>query len=238
MRALSCAPAFVIALLVSSSAFAQTKEEPKKDEPNPKSKIVWLDAEGGVSATNLQTFNADFDKFSVGFLPQSGFGPTGGAAVGLRLVFLTLGVRGRVASYQDDDPSHRVKNWSMSSLNGEIGFRAPLSRFEPYLTVGGGYTTFGGFGSAIDGAGHGMNVNGANVRLAVGFDYFVSRYVSLGAVGTGEVLMLTRPGIPVREVAKLPGSSTPDAALVRFLEANGSTYGTAWALTAGPKLHF
>ena len=106
------------------------------------------------------------------------------------------------------------------------------------MTLGAGYTTFGGFSSAIDGAGHGLNVNGANVRLALGFDYFVARFVSLGLTGSGELLMLTRPGVPVREVAALPGSNTPDVAATRFLEANGSTYGMALAVTGGAKLHF
>jgi hypothetical protein len=252
MHPRSCALVLTAAMLGSSIASAQTKadpqptpavstppkEEPKSEEPNPKSKLVWLDAEGGLSSANLHTFSADFEKFSVGFLPRSGTGPMGGAAVGVRFVFLTLGVRGRVASYQDDDPSRNVNGWTMSSLNGEVGLRAPLGRLEPFMTVGGGYTTFGGFGSAIDGAGRGVNVNGANARLALGFDYFVSRYLSLGAAGTGEVLMLTRPGIPVREVAKLPGSRTAEDATVRFLESNGSTYGAALALTGGLKVHF
>jgi hypothetical protein len=241
----------VASTLLSSAAYAQTKQEPapqkepspskeqaESSEPNPKSKLVWLDAEGGLSSTNLHTFSADFDRFAVGFLPQSGVGPMGGAAVGLRFVFLTVGVRGRVASYQDDDPSRNVRSWTMSSLNGEVGLRAPLSRFEPFMTVGAGYTTFGGFGSAIDGAGRGLNVNGANARLSLGFDYFVARFVSLGVLGTGEVLMLTRPGVPLKEVAALPGSKTADVAAVRFLEARGSTYGSALALTGGLKVHF
>ena len=234
--------AFILPMFLPCNASAQEQEkkpeEAKSSEPAPKSKLLWLDAEGGVSSANLQTFSADFDRFAVGFLPQSGTGPMGGAAVGVRFVFLTLGVRGRVASYQDDNPSRNVDSWTMSSLNGEIGLRAPLSRFEPYLTIGGGYTTFGGFGSAIDGAERGINVNGANARLALGFDYFVSRFVSVGAAGTGEVLMLTRPGVPVREVAKLPGSRTADDAVVRSLMANGSTYGGALAMTGGLKLHF
>lgn len=239
--------AFVLPMFLPCNAVAQDahdtqekkqEERPKTSEPDPKSKLVWLDAEGGLSSTNLQTFSANFDQFAVGFLPQSGTGPMGGAAVGVRFVFLTLGLRGRVASYQDDNPSRNVDSWTMSSINGEVGLRAPLSRFEPYMTIGGGYTTFGGFGSAIDGVSRGIYVNGANARLALGFDYFVSRFISVGAAGTGELLMLTRPGVPVREVAALPGSKTADDAVVRSLMANGSTYGMALAMTGGLKLHF
>lgn len=228
----------VASTTVTSVAVAAEEKASDDKEPDPKSKLVWLDAEGGLASANLQTFNADFKNFAFGFLPQSGIGPQAGAAVGVRLVFLTLGVRGRVASFQDDDPTHHVRDWTMSSLDGEVGVRVPLKRAEPYLTLGAGYTTFGGFGSAIDGASKGLNVNGFNMRVGAGFDYFVSRYVSVGALGTAEVLALTRPGIPVREVAKLPASQTSDVAVVRALEARDSTYGLALALTGGLGVHF
>jgi hypothetical protein len=234
--------------VISSVASAQSQPAPppnhtdqpaeKGKEPDGKSKLVWLDAEGGVAHVNLHTFNADFQRFSVGFLPQSGTGPAGGAAVGLRFVFLTIGVRGRVASFHDSEPTRAVRDWTMSSLDGEVGMRVPLKRAEPYLTLAAGYTTFGGFGAAIDGVGRGMNVNGFNARLGFGFDYFVARSVSVGALGSAEILMLTRPGVPVREVAALPASQTADVAVIRALEARGSTYGTAFLLTGGVKVHF
>jgi len=231
-----------LALVASATVFssvATAAEKASEDkEPDPKSKLVWLDAEGGIASANLRTFNADFKNFAFGFLPQSGIGPQAGAAVGVRFVFVTVGIRGRVASFQDDDPNHNVRDWTMSSINGEVGLRVPLKRAEPYLTLGAGYTTFGGFGSALDGASKGFNVNGFNTRIGAGFDYFVSRYVSVGALGSAEVLALTRPGVPVREVAKLPASQTADVAVVRALEARDSTYGLALALTGGVGVHF
>jgi len=226
-------------LVVSTESQAQAAEQSEsKKDIDPKSKLLWLDAEGGISHANLSTFSADFNQFSAGFLPRTGTGPMAGAAIGVRFVFLTLGVRGRVASYENSDRNQAVSSWNMSSLNGEIGLRVPLHRLEPYATLSGGYTTFGGFGNAVRGVQDGVNVNGFNTRLGIGLDYFLSRYISLGAQGTGEVLALTRPGVPVREVAQLPQSDTVEEGAVRFLQANGSTYGLALSMTAGVKAHF
>src|SRR5215468_1540668 len=63
-------------------------EQPER-EPQPTSKLLWLDAEGGIENATLNTFTEDFNAFAVGFLPRTGTGPMGGAAVGVRFVFLT-----------------------------------------------------------------------------------------------------------------------------------------------------
>jgi len=231
--------ASIAALVFPSVAHAAEPEKvEKRTEIDPKKKLLWLDVEGGVQSASLNTFTTDWRAFSVGFIPRSGTGPAAGAAIGLRLVFLTLGVRGRVATFQNDDASQAVRGWTMSSINGELGLRVPLRRLEPFLTLGAGYTTFGGFGTAIRGLENGMNVNGVNARAGLGFDYFLSRHVSLGALGTAELLALTRPGVPVRTVAALPASDSVPEAANRFLAAEGSSYGTALSLTGGLKAHF
>jgi hypothetical protein len=219
---------------------AQTRERAptREREPEPMTKLLWFDAEAGVANANLNTFTEDFNAFSVGFLPRSGVGPTAGAAMGLRFVFLTIGIRGRVASFEDTAPSRNVGGWSMSSLDGEVGVRVPLHRLEPYVTLASGYTTLGGFSDAVSGLRNGLNVNGFNARLGFGVDYFVSRYISIGGNLTGELLILTRPGVPVRDIAAIPETQTLEQGAARFLEANGSSYGSALALTGGIKAHF
>jgi hypothetical protein len=213
-------------------------EKERENEPQPMKKLLWLEAEGGVETTTLNTFTENFNAFSVGFLPRTGTGPAGGGAVGVRFVFLTLGARARVASFQENDPSRNVKGWNMASFDGELGFRVPLRRLEPYLTLAAGYTTLGGFRDAVAGVSQGLNVNGFNTRLGFGVDYFVSKYISIGGALTGELLILTRPGIPVRDITSIPQTRTLDQAAVRVLEADGSSYGSALALTAGAKAHF
>jgi hypothetical protein len=223
----------------ASPAPVRAEEAPPKSEKiDPKKEFLWFDAEAGIQSANLSTFNQNFREFSVGFLPRSGTGPTVGGAVGIRLVFLTLGARGRVARFEDGDPARNVSSWTMSSLDGEVGLRVPLGRVEPYMTLAAGYTTFGGFGEAVRGARSGLNVNGFNARAGFGLDYYFTRTISIGGLATAEVLGLSRPGVPLREVTALPTSQSVDTAATRFLLANGSTWGTSLGLTGGLKLHF
>jgi hypothetical protein len=245
VKILSTFTVALAALAFPAGALAQPPPQPKpapeeseKSQIDPKSRLVWIDAEAGFASANLSTFTENFDQFSVGFLPRSGIGPSFGAGAGIRIVFFTLGVRGRVASFTDTDPSHDVHGWTMASLDGEVGFRAPLGRVEPWMTLGAGYTTLGGFGEAVRGLSSGLNVNGFNTRLGIGFDYFLGKNVSVGASGSGEVLALTRPGVPVREIAAIPETQTLGVAAQRFLEANGSTYGLALTLNGGLKVSF
>jgi len=231
--------------LVASAANAaepvkaeEKKEETSDDGIDPKKQFLWLDAQGGIENVNLSTFAADFHQFSVGVVPRAATGPVGSFGGGLRLVFLTLGVRGRVATFDGGDQLNAVGSWTMSSIDGEIGIRAPLHRFEPYMTIAGGYTTLGGLNDAFQGVQSGLSVNGANGRVMLGFDYFVAKYISLGMAGSAEAMALTRPGIPLKEVAALPNSQTLDVAAVRALEANGTTWGSALALTGGVTGHF
>lgn len=239
---LGCALALVAsAANAAEPAKAEEKEEKKDDGIDPTKQFVWLDAQGGIENVNLSTFAADFHQFSVGVIPRVATGPVGSFGGGVRLVFLTLGVRGRVASFEGgggDPAAANVGSWTMSSIDGEIGMRAPLHRFEPYLTIAGGYTTLGGLSDAYQGLQNGLSVNGANGRVMLGFDYYVAKYISLGMSGSAEAMVLTRPGVPVKDVAALPNSQSLDVAAVRALEANGTTWGSALALTGGLTGHF
>jgi hypothetical protein len=217
---------------------ANTEQTAPKKEIDPKKEFLWFDAEAGIQSANLSTFNQNFQEFSVGFLPRSGVGPTFGGAVGIRIVFLTLGARGRVTRFEDGDGGRNVQDWTMSSLDGEVGLRVPLGRVEPYMILAAGYTTFGGFGQAVRGARSGLNVNGFNARAGFGVDYYFTRTISVGGLASAEVLGLSRPGVPLREVTALPASQTLDTAATRFLLANGSTWGTSIGVSGGLKLHF
>src|SRR6516225_4361105 len=123
----------------STARAAERGEAATEHWAGPTSQHLWIDAQAGVESVYLQTFNADFDTVSVGLLPTSGVGPTANIGAGIRLVFLTLGVRGRVASFEDNSPTQSVGAWQIWSLDGELGLRAPLGRFEPHGAVAVGY---------------------------------------------------------------------------------------------------
>jgi hypothetical protein len=220
---------------------APVRDETSEAPPpwrGPKSQHVWIDAQAGVESVQLQTFNADFETVSVGLLPTSGIGPTANIGAGFRLVFLTLGVRGRVASFQDNSPEHNIGAWQIWTFDGEIGLRVPLGRFEPHGAVAAGYASFGGLGTALRGLSAGLDVHGIDGRLDAGFDYWVTHTISVGADMAGGLLAVARPGISARDLATPKEIGTIDDAKARVLEANGSSVGWMLSVTGDVGVHF
>lgn len=228
-----CVCAFAVAML--TAAGSQAQEGPAKAEPRERGlEWLWVNAEGGVELANLRTFNASVDKLTVGLTPTSGVGPVAGMGMGVRLLFVTLGLRGRVAAMQ----SSGGKDWQLWTLDAEAGVRVPLNHFEPYLTLAAGYASLGNFGTAVSGLGSGLDVNGANLRLGAGLDYYVTHAFSVGGVVSGEMLMLSRKGVPLRDLAVAKQIGTIDDAKARVLEASGTSIGGALAFTLVAGLHF
>lgn len=251
----------LLACAVSTAAHAQQPAEPQQPEQAPPegqaasparprtdarpeaesgwggpiSQLVYLDAQTGVESVQLRTFFADFNTVSAGFLPTWGVGPTARVGGGLRLGFVTLGLRGRVAAY--DDPS-TVGPWQIWTLDAEVGVRVPLHRLEPHLVFAAGYSSFGGFGSAVAGLSDGLDVHGADVRLGAGVDYWVAHNVSLGLDLDGELLAIARPGVSIADLAIAKRVGTLDDARARVLEASGTSVGTGASLYASVGLHF
>ncbi|WP_394839451.1 hypothetical protein LVJ94_21425 [Pendulispora rubella] len=239
LRACAVTVTMVIAHLLPASVHA---DEPAKDraepnEPQPKREIVWANTELGVQSLHLRTFEANPDAVTWGVLPGSAAGPTIGLGAGVRIVFATIGVRGRFSNFYADAPDRRG-GFQLWTLDAELGFRAPLGRFEPYITLAGGYATFGGLSTAISGLERGLDVNGVNTRLALGLDYYATKNVSFGASLGGDLLFITRHGVSARDLATPQEVNTLNQAKARVLEASGSSVGAAWSATAGVGIHF
>jgi hypothetical protein len=175
---------------------------------------------------------------SVGFLPTSGLGPTASVGGGLRLVFLTLGLRGRVASFQDSSSEHTLGAWQVWTLDGEIGFRAPVGRLEPHAALAAGYTSFGGFGNAVRGLSAGLDVHGVDGRVDAGADYWITHEISVGLDASGGLLGVARPGVSARDLATPKEIGTINDAKARVLEANGASVGWMIDLTGNVGVHF
>ncbi len=114
------------------------------------------------------------------------------------------------------------------------GLRIPLGDIEPYFTFGGGYASVGSFSS--DNIGSGLNssdvsITGWNLRGGFGIDLYLSNVFSIGANLTGEMLVLTRPGVDPSKISS--SSSTSD-----IYAADGSSIGAAVSLTGVAGLHF
>jgi hypothetical protein len=190
---------------------------------------VWLNVEGGFEHVGLQTFNVDEENFTAGFIESSSSGGVIGAGLGFRLLFLTIGARGRVGFF----PA-----WQLFSVGGEVGFHIPVGNLEPHFDFGFGYTALGSFSGAVSGANDAISIRGLDARVGGGFDYFITPVFSLGANVSWEFLALTRPGLSPEAVANLQTDPNVDSARAQALAAEGSGYGSALAVTAVAGLHF
>jgi hypothetical protein len=192
----------------------------------------WLELEGGYEYVGLETFTASVETLSAGFEHSSASGGFIGAGLGAQLFFIRLGPRGRVGFF---------KEWQCFSLDGELGFRIPLGIFEPHIELDAGYSALGSLPGVLSSTAGSVNIDGFNVRIGGGLDIFPSKYFSVGANFSWEVMGLTRPGVDPSVISNL--QSNPDAtdaqkAKADLLAANGSGYGQAITLGARVGLHF
>lgn len=137
--------------------------------------FVWLSGEIGFQTLGLATFSG---SSGVASEQATGSGLVYGGALGMRVLYFTLGARFRMASMGDLSP------WS---LLGEGALRIPLGKLEPYAVLGGGYTKMAGLPDS-------ERVGGIDLRLGGGLDYYFSDSFSVGACLTGDVLFLSNDG--------------------------------------------
>ncbi len=107
-------------------ATEQELERAEKEDSGRGLEFFWLNGEIGVQHLGLQTFTSD-DFVDVDLVDTTQTGLAYGGGLGVRLIFLTLGARFRMASFPD---------YQLWTLNGEAGFRIPFGSVEPYFTAG------------------------------------------------------------------------------------------------------
>ncbi len=189
--------------------------------------FFYINAEIGGEYLGLQTFKANH-LVDAGVVKTLQTGLLYGGGLGVRLVFLTLGGRFRLGHFSE---------WDLWTLNAELGIHIPLGSVEPYFTLGGGYASAGSFNSKKLGGdlqSKDVDIKGWDIRGGFGIDLYLSSTFSLGANLTGEMLILTRPGI---SAAKLQATSS-SASANDIYAADGSSIGSAVTLTAVAGLHF
>lgn len=211
-----------------NAAYSGTEQELAKADKEDSGRgleFFWLNAEVGGEHLGLQTFKAN-NLVDAGTVKTSQTGLLYGAGLGVRLVFITLGARFRLGQFTE---------WDLWTLNAELGIHIPLGAVEPYFTLGGGYASMGSFDSGNLGGSlrsEDVDIKGYDIRGGFGLDVYVSDTVSIGGNLTGEMLVLSRPGV---DPSRLQGG-TPDQQEV--YKADGSSIGAAVALTGVVGLHF
>ncbi|KYF93543.1 hypothetical protein BE18_14620, partial [Sorangium cellulosum] len=206
-------------------------DDAKKEDSGRGLELIWLNVEGGYENVGLQTFNIDEEELTAGFISSSANGGVLGAGAGVRLLYFTLGARGRVGFFDD---------WQLFTLGGEVGLHLPLGRLDPHVDLGFGYAGLGSFKSAVRGAADAIAIRGVYGRISGGLDLYLSPVFSIGANASWELLALTRPGLSTAQIDRIKGeaAATPQQAKADLLAAEGSSVGSALALTAVAGLHF
>jgi hypothetical protein len=199
-------------------------EQSEKDDSGRGLEWAWLQLEGGGHYTALQGIGGS--QLMVGDAKQAGGGGLAGAAVGARLLFLTIGVRGRYGWA----PDHR--QWSVAP---EIGLHIPLGNLEPHVFVGAGYTALSGLDTSRIESGPSLVTRGFVGRIGGGLRYYLSRHFSIGAMVTGDLTIMSRPGVYYRDDTATGAS--PSAARVDASKV-GSGTGLAVIGTGAIGIHF
>lgn len=185
---------------------------------------VYLNADAGFAYTNM----ASFSQSKLALQQTSSAGGAFGVGAGVRLFFLTLGVRGR---------DLQLASFNLWELDGEAAFHIRIWHIDPYFGVRGGYAFVGSLGSSATPSGTSssdVTVHGVNVGPMFGIDVYLSSLFSIGAEANAEFLLLKRPplSLPASAVSMLSPTQQ------QLYQQSGSSAGFGAVMTAHLGLHF
>jgi hypothetical protein len=213
----SCAVFFIATYAQSASAAPPGADEPpsapQQGSGNHVSELVYLSPEVGAEYVGLETLHLTRELFP-SRVHNADVGPVVGIGAGVRFLFVTLGPRFRFGHFRD---------WDLWTLDGELGFKAPLGAIEPFFSIGGGYAKVGSLQDSR------VKVQGYDIRLTAGLDYYFNKNFSVGGLMSAEVLGMTRPGVDLNQST---GSVSQDVA-----KLDGSSVGLAILASAGVGVH-
>lgn len=204
-------------------------DEGKKKDSGRGLSWFWLEAQGGFEHVGLQTFNIDEQNFSVGLVETEASGGVISAGIGAQIVFLTLGVRGRMGFFDA---------WQIGRIGGELGFKIPIGFVEPRFNLGAGYAALGNFDGVVA---ENVDIRGFYARAGAGVDFYPVKFLALGAEASFDFMGLARPGLDPSKIAAIqqdPSIGDLSTAQEQALALEGSGYGATFAIQGTAGLHF
>jgi hypothetical protein len=199
-----------VATPADGAAAASVNEAPSSDEHAKDVKgldLFFFEAESGAAYVGLQTLNVKRDVVPTSTRSED-VGGFFGLLGGVKLLFLSIGPHAKFGRFQD---------WDLWTLDLDVGFHAPLGAVEPFLRLGGGYTHLSRAFDKVRNGGS-LRSDGYNLSLALGADYFVTRYLTVGARFSGELIGLHRAGVNL---------DTQDGLVNDYLKYDGAALGLA-----------
>lgn len=167
------------------TATEERLERAEREDSGRGLEFFYANAGAAFSAVGLTTLN-DSDLAVAG---TSAVGGAFDAGLGLRLLILSFGPRLRY---------HKLTEFDLWQINGEVNLHIPISRLDLNFGVHGGYSFIGSFAAGALGAGadpDAVRVRGFDVGLQLGLDYYLTPHFSLGGDVSAEVLAMSRPAL-------------------------------------------
>jgi hypothetical protein len=185
---------------------------------------VYLNADMGVAYTDLVSLKAS----NWALQDNSAAGPAFGIGAGVRLLFLSLGVRAR---------DLQLSSFNLWETDLEAALHFKIWRVDIALGARGGYAFLGSFSAdslrtSTGSAASDVTVHGWNIGPTLGVDVYLSKLVSVGLDGNAEFLFLERPPIPLQS-----GQSVPKGFEGLYADS-GSSVGAGFVGMAHLGIHF
>jgi hypothetical protein len=185
---------------------------------------VYLNADVGVAYSDLVSLKAT----NWALQDNTASGPAFGIGAGVRLVFLSAGLRVR---------DLQLSSFNLWETDAEAALHFRIWRVDGYVGARGGYAFLGSFSADALRASTGdptsnVAVHGWNVGPTAGLDVYFSKLVSLGIDANAEALFLERPPLPLR-----PGQTVaPQYASLYAM--SGSSVGAGFVAMSHLGVHF
>jgi hypothetical protein len=179
---------------------------------------------------------ATFSASQLGLAQTAGSGLAWGVGAGVRLFFLSAGVR--VRNEVLDNPG------SLWTLDLEAALHMRIWHIDPYFGVRGGYAFVGSFSSnsvtsATGASQPDVAVHGFDIGPTLGLDIYFSSLVSIGVEGAAQFLFLQRPQVALpAQFSMLPPAEQMMVTSNPLYQESGSSAGFGGTVTAHLGIHF
>jgi hypothetical protein len=187
-------------------------EEEEEENEEDVYDFLYIELFGGASYVDLRAIETS--NYYPEFVRLSGYGPAGGAAVGFRVSFFSAGVRVALARYDAGDSSTSDAVFDVGTAAGEVTLALPLSVVRPFLRIGFGFGWHGDSNFQAPEMSQ-TTVFGWVFQAAVGIDFFVADWFSIGVAFNADILNMSRQSFD---------EPVTDPGMVRF-EDNGDAVG-------------
>ena len=218
----------------ASSTEHQATAETKKDSGR-NFEILWARGEYGYAKIGLAAFSAN--QTGLGVRQDTASGQSFGVSAGIRFVALTLGAEAKRFVFSD---------YGLWNVGPVVGLNIPIGRFDPSITLRGGYMFSGKIdnGSYFQGAVNGAppptsDLTGFAGGLGLALDYYVINELSIGVGADARAVFLTRAAVPQPEgFSSLPTPVQEEILASPLYQAQKSTAGIVGSLGVRLGVHF